>query len=137
MLILEWAVEEAWALSAGMTKVLSYSLVLAYAKQIGRLRPPKPWNVAKRMGFNKIHIEGDALNVISAINSKTTGRAHIYVVYDLLLSMLPLFENFKASFARRGVTSLPTWWLGGRLILMSEKFVCLLCLRSLAELDLS
>ena len=38
--------------------------------------------VAKRMGFNKVHMEGDALNAISAISNKETGRAPIHLVYD-------------------------------------------------------
>lgn len=38
--------------------------------------------VAKRMGFDKVHIEGDALNVVSAIKRKEVGRSPLHLIYD-------------------------------------------------------
>lgn len=84
--------------------------------------------------------EGDALNVISAITNNTAGCAHIHFVYDHLLSMLPLFEDIKASFLRsRGniVAHVVSRWEAN---FTCEK-VCMppfpVCLLSLAELNLS
>lgn len=57
--------------------------------------------VAKRMGFEKVHIKGDALSVISAIHNKASGRSPLFIVYDLLFSLLRSFMDFRASFVNR------------------------------------
>ena len=40
--------------------------------------------VALRMGYKMIQLEGDALNVINAINNKDNGLAPIHLVYDCI-----------------------------------------------------
>ncbi|CAO2813444.1 unnamed protein product [Amaranthus hypochondriacus] len=96
--------------------------------------------VCKRMGFMKIHVEGDALNVISAIIRREAGRAPIYLIYESLFSLIDTFDDVHVSFVRRGGNTVAHMVARWETDFAREK-VCMPpfpdCLRSLAALDLS
>ncbi|CAO2816818.1 unnamed protein product [Amaranthus hypochondriacus] len=96
--------------------------------------------IARRMGYDQIHLEGDALNVISAISNRIAGRAPIHLIYDSIISMLDSFADVKFSFVRRGGNTVAHMVARWETEYGREK-VCMapfpVCLRTLIELDLS
>ncbi|CAO2828302.1 unnamed protein product [Amaranthus hypochondriacus] len=62
--------------------------------------------VALKTGCENIHLEGDSLSVISAINHEVEGRAPIHLFYDCILELCSNVRGFVCSFVRRNGNSL-------------------------------
>lgn len=62
--------------------------------------------LCKGMGFEKVHVKGDARNVISAIIHREKGRAPANIIFDSIFSFLDSFVDVQASHVRRGETRL-------------------------------
>lgn len=96
--------------------------------------------VAKRMGFNLIHLEVEAINVLSAISSKDNRLAPIHLVYACIFYLLSYLDGFQCSFVRRCGNTLAhmvaRWDTGA-----SHEKICMAtfpdCLLTLEELNLS
>lgn len=96
--------------------------------------------VARRMGLNKIHLKGDALNVIVALKKKSRGLAPIHVLFDSCFDVLSFFDVATFSFVRRvgntAVHMVARWETD-----FNTEKICMPpfpeCLRTLEELDLS
>lgn len=54
-----------------------------------------------RYGYRYIHLEGDALSVVMAIDQKAEGSSPIHLIYDKLFSMLSCFDGFLCSYVSR------------------------------------
>lgn len=57
--------------------------------------------VATRMGFDHIHLEGDAQAVITTIRRKDMGLSPIFSLYDLVHVLSDNFDGFSCSVVRR------------------------------------
>ena len=53
--------------------------------------------VAKHIGFNFIHLEGDALTVMSTIPNKDNGLTPIHLVYDCSFDYLSSLDGFQCA----------------------------------------
>lgn len=95
--------------------------------------------VAHRMEYDNIILEGDAQQVINTINRKDTGLAPIFSLYDLVYAISDNFVNFECSHVRRCGNTLAhmveRWDTG-----IAHEKICMdpfpASLRALAELDL-
>ena len=76
------------------------------------------------MDFEKVHLEADALNVVSAIINREAGHAPIHLVYDSLISSLNVFDGIKASFVRRWGNTVAHTVVEWKLTLPLKRFVC-------------
>ena len=56
--------------------------------------------VARRLGYDLIILEGDALNIINTIRKKESGLAPIYLLYDCLNDLSAGFLGFSCSFLK-------------------------------------
>lgn len=96
--------------------------------------------MARRMGFKKIHLEGDALNIITSIKNKEQGWAPIYLVLDCCFDVLSYFDVSMLSFVRRIGNTAAHMVARWETNINNEK-LCMPpfpeCLRTLEELDLS
>ncbi|CAO2821249.1 unnamed protein product [Amaranthus hypochondriacus] len=96
--------------------------------------------VAKRMGLDNIHLEGDALNVIVALKKKNRGLAPVHLIFDSCLDVLSSFDFTTFSFVRRVGNTVAHMVARWDTDLNIEK-VCMPpfpeCLLTLEELDLS
>ena len=62
--------------------------------------------VAHRMGYNRIHLEGNAMNVINAISRQHKGLSPIHLIYANIYVFSALFSGFICSHVRRGGISM-------------------------------
>jgi reverse transcriptase-like protein len=62
--------------------------------------------VALRIGCEYIHLKGDSLSVISAINHVDEGQAPIHLFYDSIFDLSSNVSGFVCSFVRRNENSL-------------------------------
>ncbi len=96
--------------------------------------------ISKEKWFKKIHLEGDALNIIKAIHNKERGLAHIHHVLDCCFNILASFDVSIFSFVRRVGNTAAHMVARWETAINNEK-ICIPplpeCLRTLAELDLS
>ncbi|CAO2841130.1 unnamed protein product [Amaranthus hypochondriacus] len=77
----------------------SVDMAEAYAAKFGI-------ELAVRLGYSRIHLEGDALNIISKIATGCEGASPIFLIYDSLFSLLESVSHFNISFVCRGVNTL-------------------------------
>lgn len=56
---------------------------------------------AARLGYDNIHLEGDSLTVLHAIQCKELGSTYFSALIDRILDLSSRFINFKCSFVRR------------------------------------
>lgn len=57
--------------------------------------------VASRMGYKRIHLEGDAFNVMAALHKQDQGLSPLHLVYDCCFEMFDSFEFVMFSHVRR------------------------------------
>ncbi|XP_021754195.1 uncharacterized protein LOC110719519 [Chenopodium quinoa] len=57
--------------------------------------------IARRMGYEKVVLEGDAINVVRAIKTKQEGAATIFLLYDDIHRMSSFFSYFACNHIRR------------------------------------
>lgn len=57
--------------------------------------------VAGRMGYEHIHLEGDAQVVIHSLQKHVRGLSPIHSLYDYLISLSSSFDSFSCSSVRR------------------------------------
>lgn len=57
--------------------------------------------VAKRMGYEAIHLEGDSMTVLNLINKMEDGLTYLHAVLDAILELRCCFSDFNCSFVRR------------------------------------
>lgn len=57
--------------------------------------------IARRFGYDNVHLEGDSLTVIKAISRQDRGYAHIHLLFDQLIRSAFNFNAFSCSFVRR------------------------------------
>ncbi|CAO2814541.1 unnamed protein product [Amaranthus hypochondriacus] len=94
--------------------------------------------MAIRLGYSYIHLEGDSLAVMQGLTNKTPGCSPFYLLLDRLSSMRSSFMGFRCSFVRRSgntATHLVARWYSnsvGENVFMSP-FPCSLV--TLAALD--
>lgn len=88
--------------------------------------------VADRHNFGLVHIEGDALIVISAISNRLEGSSPINLFFDHMFSLIKSFFGFHCNFVKRhGNTldhSIARWDIG----VANEK----ICMAPFPQLDL-
>ena len=95
--------------------------------------------LAARFGFDYVHLEGDSLTVISAIDGNVEGSSPIHLIYDHILSWCCAFSGFCCSFVRRNgntvAHSMARWDTG-----LANEMICMppipQGLQTLAKLDL-
>ncbi|CAO2837557.1 unnamed protein product [Amaranthus hypochondriacus] len=95
--------------------------------------------IAQRMGFDHIWLEGDAQTVINTIKRRDRGLAPIYALYDTLYALSLAFVNFDCSAVRRNgntIAHMVARWDTG----VANEKICMepfpSSLRALADLDL-
>ena len=54
--------------------------------------------IVRRMGYKRIHLEGDALNVITAIKNQVQGLSLIHLVYDCCFEVIAFFDFVMFSY---------------------------------------
>lgn len=54
--------------------------------------------IARRFGYNNVHLEDDSLMLINAISRQDRGYAHINLLTDQLIESSLNFNNFTCSF---------------------------------------
>lgn len=57
--------------------------------------------IAVRMGYENIILDGDSISVINNIKKKDTGFSPIYAMYDYVHVLSASFGSFSCSFVRR------------------------------------
>ncbi|KAL2906077.1 Mitogen-activated protein kinase kinase 9 [Bienertia sinuspersici] len=57
--------------------------------------------LARRLGFSKIVLEIDALNVAQAIKTEATGSAPIFLIYEDIKLYKQMFEDFSCNHVKR------------------------------------
>ncbi|XP_021726211.1 uncharacterized protein LOC110693398 [Chenopodium quinoa] len=62
--------------------------------------------LAHRLGYSRIMVESDAINVIKAVNSKEHGRSPIYSVYDDICIDRAKFEFCTFSHIKRSCNTM-------------------------------
>ncbi|KAL6979888.1 hypothetical protein U1Q18_021544 [Sarracenia purpurea var. burkii] len=85
----------------------------------------KAIHFARELGIRHVHLEGDSLNVIKAINSMDVDRSHIGGIIEATKAEIALFTNSICSHIRRKGNSIahalarlatsisaPRTWLG-------------------------
>ncbi|CAO2813733.1 unnamed protein product [Amaranthus hypochondriacus] len=96
--------------------------------------------LARRMCHKKIHLEGDAINVINAIQKQEHGLSPLHLVYDSCFDVLDFFDLVVLSHVRRVGNTVAHMVARWNTEFNTEK-VCMApfpeCLRTLAMLDLS
>lgn len=58
-------------------------------------------DIARRSGYDHVHLEEDSLMVINAMQRKEQGYSHINLLYDQLLESSLCFSSFTCTFVRR------------------------------------
>ena len=58
--------------------------------------------LARDMGFNCVHLEGDSLSVIRSIMENKKGVAPIFLFYEHIASLKKLFTSFLCSHVYKG-----------------------------------
>ena len=58
-------------------------------------------DIARRMGYDYVHLEGDSLTVINAISVQESGSNHIYLFLDKIAETISCFAGFTCSFVHR------------------------------------
>lgn len=58
--------------------------------------------LAKRFGYDRIWVEGDAMNVVRTIDSNIKGEAPAWLLYDDICKLSSQFEGFIISHVKRG-----------------------------------
>ena len=61
--------------------------------------------VARRFGFGKVQLEGDAICVVSSIYNGLEGSSPLHLFYDSIFSLSTCFSNYRCSFVRRSDNS--------------------------------
>lgn len=59
-----------------------------------------------RLGYQWVHLEGDSLSVVRAIENREAGLSHIHLVFDDIFRLSSSFDDFGCSFVRRNGNSL-------------------------------
>lgn len=59
-----------------------------------------------RFGYRCVHLEGDAINVVRAIDQRLDGMSPIHLIYEKLFSYLYRFDGFCCTFVSRNGNSL-------------------------------
>lgn len=62
--------------------------------------------VAVRLGYRSVHLEGDSINVIRTIESSVSGCSPIHLLYDRISSLVSSFDAFCVSYVSRKGNSL-------------------------------
>ncbi|XP_048494306.1 uncharacterized protein LOC125494668 [Beta vulgaris subsp. vulgaris] len=57
--------------------------------------------VARRMGFEKVMLESDSINVVQAIRQRQRGAAPIFLLFDDIIDMSSYFSSFQCSHVKR------------------------------------
>ena len=57
--------------------------------------------LAQRLGYGDIYLEGDSLTVLNAISKKEAGSTYFHTLLDHTLALISCFPSFKCSFVRR------------------------------------
>ncbi|XP_021745098.1 uncharacterized protein LOC110711034 [Chenopodium quinoa] len=96
--------------------------------------------IARRLGYTRIQVESDALNVVSGVKLKANGCSPFFLIIDDIIALSLLFDFFSISHVRRSgntVAHLVARWETNN----CDELVCFgpfpQSLLTLAELDLS
>ncbi|XP_021836344.2 uncharacterized protein [Spinacia oleracea] len=57
--------------------------------------------IAQRFGYNSVWLEGDAINVVKAVENASDGFSPIFLIYDDISRLSKSFDNFIFSHVRR------------------------------------
>ena len=57
--------------------------------------------LATRFGLNHIHLEGDSMTVVSAIENRAEGFSPIHLIYDSIFALSSSLLNFGCSYVKR------------------------------------
>ncbi|XP_021770651.1 uncharacterized protein LOC110734814 [Chenopodium quinoa] len=57
--------------------------------------------LARRMGYARVEMESDALNVVNRVNHKTSGCSPFFLVIDDILALSLMFDRFSISHVKR------------------------------------
>ncbi|CAO2822581.1 unnamed protein product [Amaranthus hypochondriacus] len=57
--------------------------------------------IARRSGYEHVHLEGDSLSVINAITRREQGSSHVNLFFDQIFELSLCFTSFMCSFVRR------------------------------------
>lgn len=95
--------------------------------------------VARRYGFDRVVLEGDAATVINTVHNKVSGEAPIFLIYDDIRKLSGMFSSFLCTHVRRAgntvAHSVARWDTGN-----STERICMNTfpqgIQTLAELDL-
>ncbi|XP_074313724.1 uncharacterized protein LOC141648916 [Silene latifolia] len=61
---------------------------------------------ARCVGMRSVVIESDCLNVVNALKERKRGRSDIFLIYDEILMLVPLFDTVIFSYTRRDCNKL-------------------------------
>ncbi|XP_074277447.1 uncharacterized protein LOC141601083 [Silene latifolia] len=61
---------------------------------------------ARRVGMRSVVIESDCLNVVDALKERKRGRSDIFLIYDEILLLVPLFDTVIFNYTRRDCNKL-------------------------------
>ncbi|KAL2938532.1 hypothetical protein RDABS01_021981 [Bienertia sinuspersici] len=97
-------------------------------------------SMARKMGFNKVILEADALRVTMAVKFLAEGCPPIFLIYDDIHKICTSFDFFQCNHVKRSgnvvAHRIARWDTNG-----SDEFVCIdaipQSIRTLAELDIS
>ena len=57
--------------------------------------------VAERLDYDDIHLEGNSLTVLHAIQTKAEGSTYVHLLLDNIIELSSCFSTFTCSFVRR------------------------------------
>lgn len=80
--------------------------------------------LALRMGYNQIHLEGDNAAVSKACTNASNGCSPFYVLLDRILSLIPYFGGFRSSVVRRSGNTTAHMVVRWNVSTVVTRFIC-------------